>query len=159
MSDTAGLVLFEAYGWRYAVPVESVVEVLRALTITPLPHAPPIVEGVINLRSAIVPVLDLRARFRLPGKRLEHTDHLIVARAGERLVAIRADRALDLVFLPVEAIQDLAPVLAGTRYVSGVARLPDGLVLIHDLSTFLSEAESEELAEAIAVNGSGGPDT
>jgi purine-binding chemotaxis protein CheW len=147
------VLIFEVGGQRYGLPVADVQELVRAVTVTPLPSGPAIVEGVINLRGCLVPVLDIRARFRLPAKKVEHTDHLIVARAGERPVALRVDRALELRRLEAAHVDSAAKVLPGVAYVAQVAKLPDGLVLIHDLGTFLTQAEAEGLAEALNPEG------
>lgn len=141
------LLLFELGGQRYALPASQVREIVRAVTVLPLPKSPPLVEGVINVRGSVLPVLDIRARFRLPAKPACHTDHLIVAWANARVVAIRADRALALVD-PGEVVEPSA-VLPSVEYVAGVAKLADGLVLIHDLGTFLHEAEARALDEAL----------
>jgi purine-binding chemotaxis protein CheW len=90
------ILVFEVARQRFGVLSADVRELLRTVTVVPLPKAPAIVEGIIDVRGTIVPVLDIRSRFRLPGKAAEHSDHLLVARAGERLVALRVDRALDL---------------------------------------------------------------
>lgn len=145
------LVVFEIGGLRYALPAPAVREVVRAVTVVPLPQAPPIVEGLINVRGALVPVLDVRTRFRLPPKAASHTDHLILAWAGPRLVAIRADRALDLARVEAGDVEDATTVVPDADYVSGVAKLSDGLVLIHDLRTFLKDAEAVALDDAVAA--------
>jgi purine-binding chemotaxis protein CheW len=147
------LLVFEVGGQRYGLPAADVRELLRAVTLTPLPQAPAIVEGVINVRGVLVPVLDIRGRFHLPPKPPEPTDHLIVARAGGRLVALRVDRAVELTRLEPAAVERAEAVVPGVAYVAHMAKLPDGLVLVHDLKTFLSQAEAAELAEAMSAGG------
>lgn len=147
---------FEIGGQPYALPARTVRELVRAVSIVPLPKAPAIVEGVINVRGSVVAVLDVRARFRLPPKPLEHTDHFVLAWAGRRLVAIRADRALDLLYLDADRIEDPKVAVPGAEYIAGVAKLPDGLLLIHDLETFLSQAEGTALDAASSSFGMGG---
>ena len=144
------VLVFEISGLRYALPTSDVSELARAVTIVPLPKAPPIVEGIINVHGHVVPVLDIRARFRLPSRALSHTDHLIVARIGPRLVAVRADRARDLANVDAKDVEDAQTFAPGAEYISGVAKLPDGLVLIHDLRTFLQEAEAAALDDALS---------
>lgn len=146
---SANILVFELAGRRYALREEAVVEVTAAVSAFPLPKAPPIVEGVINLRGVVVPVLDLRARFGLAPKAVEPDDHLIIARAGGRRVAVRADRAVGLAAIPDGGITPPAEVSAGTEFVAGIVKLPDGLVLIHDLSSFLSQAEAARLDDAL----------
>ncbi|HYT87347.1 MAG TPA: chemotaxis protein CheW [Gemmataceae bacterium] len=151
MTQTAREILvFEIGGQRYGLPVADVRELLRAVTLTPLPQAPAIVEGIINVRGTIVPVLDIRRRFRLPARAPEHTDHLIVASAGGRLVALRVDHALEVTRLAAANVDRAEAVLPGVDYVAEVAKCPDGLVLIHDLQTFLSASEVTLLAEVLA---------
>jgi purine-binding chemotaxis protein CheW len=144
------VVVFEVGGQFYALPAADVRELVRAVAIVPLPRAPSIVEGVINLRGKIVPVLDIRSRFRLPAKPLDPGDHFLVASAGEFLVAVRADRAVNLIRLDNTDVEEARGLVPGVEYVAWVARLPNNLVLIHDLRTFLSRAESAELQGALA---------
>ena len=137
---------FGLAGVRYGLPATDVVRLVRAVAIAPLPKAPAVVEGVVNVRGEIVAVLDLRARFDLPPKPVEPADRFILARAGGRTVAVRADTVDDLASVDATAPE---AVVAGTRHLAGVGRLPDGLVLIADLGAFLSQAEAEALDEAL----------
>ena len=100
----------------------------------------------------MIPVLDIWSRSELPTKP-ESTDHLVVARAGERLLAMRTDRAVDLLRLAPGAIEDASRVSSHADYLARVAKLTDGLVLLQDLRTFLAQAESEALADALAEDG------
>lgn len=147
--EHAEILVFELDTQRYALCSSEVRELLRAVTVVPLPRAPAIVEGIINVRGDVVPVLDVRTRFGIRAKPAEHTDHLIVARAGSRLVALRTDRALGLTRVDAGAVASGQSIASGLEYLAGVACLPDGLVLIHDLSTFLSQAEAAALDEAL----------
>lgn len=144
------ILVFEIGGQRYGLPVEDVRELLRAVTVTPLPHAPAVVEGVVNVRGTLVPVLDVRRRFRLPARAPAHTDLLLLAVAAGRQVALRVDRAVELASLDAGAIDQAEAVLPGVEYLAQVAKCPDGLVLIHDLETFLSASEAAALAAALA---------
>ena len=147
--QSARLLLFEIGASRFGLPEGQVVELLAAMAMTPLPHAPSIVEGIIDIRGRVVPVLDVRRRFRLAPKPLAPSDHLIVANAGGRRVALRVDRACELVTIARSAIVDAQAIASGTEYLAGIAALPDGLVLIQDLGAFLSQAEAEALAAAL----------
>ena len=146
------ILVFELENQRYGLPVADVIETIRAVTITPLPQAPSIVEGILNFRGKVVPVLDIRSRFHKKPKVMEIQDHLILARAGTRQVAVRVDRATDLVRVPVCDLEEAKKVTPGLEYISGVARLADGMVLIHELGTFLSEEEARKLSESLSAN-------
>lgn len=148
-AERVDLLTFELEGERCALLAADVVEVQRAVAIARLPHAPAIVEGVIDLRGAVVPVLDVRARFGLPPRPVSVSDHLIVTRVP-RPAAIRVDRALDLVPVAADAIEDARAAVPGTAHTAGVAKLADGLVVIHDLRAFLTEDEERDLDGALA---------
>ncbi len=146
----ASLLIFMLGRQRFALPVGVVREVVRAVAIAVLPRAPAIVEGVINVRGAIVPVLDIRSRFRLPPEPLHPDQHLILARAGARLVALRVDRATDFVTVEPSAIETGARAVPGVEHVAGIARLPDGVLVISDLHAFLALDEAAQLDAAVA---------
>jgi purine-binding chemotaxis protein CheW len=147
------VLLFTLEAQRYALPLEDVRELVRAVRLTPLPRAPAVVEGLLDLRGELLPVLDVRRRFRLPARRLSPSDHLIVAQAGARRFALRVDRAEGLLALEPGQFDASPRELPGVGYVAGALKLPDGLVLLHDLRTFLSQAEALELEEALAKEG------
>jgi purine-binding chemotaxis protein CheW len=147
------VLLFTLEAQRYALPLEDVRELVRAVRLTPLPRAPAVVEGLLDLRGELLPVLDVRRRFRLPARRLSPSDHLIVAQAGARRIALRVDRAEGLLALEPGQFDSSPRELPGVGYVAGALKLPDGLVLLHDLRTFLSQAEALELEEALAKEG------
>lgn len=144
------ILLFQVQSQRFGLPAARVREVQRIVTIVPLPKAPAAVEGVIDVRGILVPVFGIRGRFRMPARDVDPSEHLVLAQARGRLVALRVDRVLDLVEIDDRDVADPRGLVEGTEYVAGVARLDDGLVLIHDLDTFLSQAEEAELDAAIA---------
>lgn len=142
------VLIFEIGGRRFGLLAAEVRELVRAVTIVPLPLAPTAIEGVINLRGRVVPVLDLRPRLGLPDRPAQPSDHLIIARAGERAVALRVDRALELSW-PEVAEVDPATAAACGGGVAAVAKLDDGLAPILDLETFLSSTDSDALSAAL----------
>jgi purine-binding chemotaxis protein CheW len=144
------LLTFELAGRRFALAAGLVREVTRTVALASLPKAPPIVEGVINFRGTLVPVLDVRHRFGLPFRPLTLDQHLIIARTNRRLVALRVDRVLDLVVVDEDAIEAAAGVTPGVEYVAGIAKVADGLLVIHDLEAFLSFDEAREVDAAVA---------
>lgn len=148
--DALDLLVFELAGARYALELACVREVLRAVFITPLPDAPPVVEGVVDIRGEIVPVYDLRARFDLPARALTPDEVLIAAWTGERRVAIRAETVEWMAQVPVTAVSDPSGFRLGSRRIKGVLQLEDGLVLIQDLAAFLDQAEADSLGRALA---------
>jgi purine-binding chemotaxis protein CheW len=144
------VLLFELAEQRFALRLADVLEVVRAVALRPLPNAPAVVEGLIDVRGDIVPVLDIRARFGLPAKALALTDHFVLGSAGQRRVALRVDRATDMARVPILDMQDAINLPRGVAHVAGIASLPDGLLLVNDLPSFLFALESEQLDTALA---------
>jgi purine-binding chemotaxis protein CheW len=132
---------------RYALKLESVARVLRAAAVTPLPHAPEVVLGVLDLHGDIIPVISLRKRFGLPGRSIRSDDLFIVARTATRTVALTVDETEGV----VEEANVVAPdeIVTGTSFLAGVTRTAEGLVLIHDLETVLFPDEEQLLAQAL----------
>jgi purine-binding chemotaxis protein CheW len=151
------ILLVEIGGQRYGLLAADVHELVRVVTIFPLPKAPAIVEGLVNVRGTIVPVLDIRTRFRLPARSVVPSDHLVLAQALTRVVAIRVDRAIELLSLNEGHFQAARSVVPDSQYAAGVAKLPDGLVVIHDLATFLNDAEGLVLDDALRSSAGADP--
>jgi purine-binding chemotaxis protein CheW len=149
LSSSREILFFEVGGQKYGLPTADVLELVRAVSITPLPNSPEIIEGVVDVRGRVLPVLDIRARFRLPARRLDPSEHFIVAEAGTRRVILRVDRATHLAMVDAAEVQAPESLGPNAEYVAGVIRLDDGMVLIHDLATFLSAAESASIDEAL----------
>jgi len=151
MQSFVHLLTFELDEQRFGLPMADVQEVVRVAAFARLPKAPQVIEGVLNFRGAAVPVLDIRARFGLPPRAVQTSDHLVVARAGKRMAAIRVDRVSDLIEVAAKDIEDVTAVTPHTSYVAGVLKLPGDIVLIHDLSTFLNAAEAADLDRSLEV--------
>lgn len=164
MTDTrlemSQFVVFALDDLFYAIRLSAVSRVVRAVEITPLPKAPPIVIGVINLGGRIIPVVNLRRRFHLPERELELTDLFIVARTSRRYTPKDGGLLLALAVDAVVGVRDLSEpeaiaaetILPGLEHLEGVAKTELGLVLIHDLGTFLS-LEEERALGAILPEG------
>ena len=145
------ILVFAVEGERYGVWTEDVREVVRAVAVSRLPGAPPIVHGVIGVRGRLVPVLDLRARFGLPRKEVDPAELFVIADAAGRMVAVRADRVEGISWLEEGMMEAPDVGDASSGLVSGAARLGDGMVLVHDLAAFLSAAEAASLDASLAA--------
>jgi len=90
-TDQNYIVVFALEEPRYALLLSAVERVVRAVEITPLPKAPEIVLGIINAQGRIIPVIDVRQRFRMPTREMKLDDRLIIARTSRRQVALVVD--------------------------------------------------------------------
>lgn len=137
---------------RYALPLSAVDRVVRMVAITPLPKAPDIVLGVVNLQGQVIPVINIRRRFSLPDKTIALSDQLIVAHTSRRPVALVADAVHDVIDSSSQTLIETEGILPEIEYVSGVVKLEDGLILIHDLEKFLSLDEESSLNQALETS-------
>ena len=148
-SNSGQLVVFALDEQRYALRLSAVAQIVRVVEISPLPKAPEIILGVVNIRGQIVPVFHIRKRFRLPERDISLSNHLIIARSAKRVVALVADTVIGVVTRADGELTTVEQIFPGLDYVEGVVKLDDGLVFIHDLDTFLSIEEEKTLEKAM----------
>lgn len=149
--DLVPLLVIEVASLRLGLLASAVVEVHPMVRVTPLPNAPDVVEGVVNVRGRVVPVVGLRARVGASPQPPRLTDHLVVVDVDGRELALHVDRAADLVSVGSEQID--AASAPGLDAAAGVAKLADGLLVVHDLAAFLSGDETRALEDALAASG------
>lgn len=139
------ILVFSFGGARHAVPLGLVERVTLAAALTDLPGAPPGVLGVLDLQGQVLPVFDLRTRLQYAARPLSPEDQFLVVRSPRRLIALVIDEALGVAECgePQSLAVDTASPFRGT------VRLPDGLVLVHDLERFLGADDERTLDEAM----------
>jgi purine-binding chemotaxis protein CheW len=149
-SSLRPLVVFSLDDQRYGLPLTAAERVLPMVAISPLPGCPDVVLGAINLHGKVIPVLDVRRRLGLPAGDYGPAARLLVARTLQRTVALPVDAVSGVAEVAVEDVVPPDAVIPGIGHVSGIAALADGLLLIHDLDTFLAIEEEGQLAAALA---------
>lgn len=143
------VVIFEVAAQRFGLPLDSVERAVRIVEVTPLPRAPAVVAGVINVGGSVLPVIDVRRRFRLPQRASLLSDQLLVVDTPVRRLALWVDAVHGIVDYREQDFTAADSVVPGMEYLRGIARLADGLVLIQDLEQLLTLAEEQALVEAI----------
>jgi purine-binding chemotaxis protein CheW len=143
---STSLAIFALDDVRFALGAELIECVVRAVEVSPLADAPPGVLGVINLHGRIIPVLDIRPRFGLKSREISLSDHFVIARAGEREVAVLVDSALDV--MPAGSASETVAMdaLAGMNGIERVVVQGGAIVPVQDLSR-LMPAESRKAGE------------
>jgi purine-binding chemotaxis protein CheW len=133
-------ILFTVAGTTYGVSSQDVAHVELVEEVTRVPNAPPHVDGVVFSRGAVVPAVNLRARFGFQRAPFDTRTRLIVVQRDGRSVGLITDAAREFVTIPGSTIQPPAEGLAGTsgRYLRGVATIADRMVLIIDISELLN---------------------
>jgi purine-binding chemotaxis protein CheW len=140
---------------RVALPLSYVERVVRAVYLTPLPAAPDIVLGVVNVEGRIIPAVNMRKRFRLPDRKIMLTDQLVIAHASRGAVALVADAVSGVFEYADLDIVGADTILPGLEFIDGVVKLSDGLILIHNLDRFLSLEEARSLDRAMSLSAGG----
>jgi purine-binding chemotaxis protein CheW len=127
--------------------------VVRVVDLAPLPDAPDIVLGIVNIEGRIIPVINMRKRFRLPERDIVLSDQLVIARTRQRSVALVTDAVSGIFEYAEPDIVVAETILPGLEYIDGVVKLSDGLILIHNLDRFLSLEEAASIDSAMATSG------
>jgi purine-binding chemotaxis protein CheW len=145
MISSSQYVVFLLDEQRYALPLARVERVVSVAYITPLPQAPPIILGVINIQGQIIPVVNLRKRFHLSERELELSDQFLVAYMSRRTVALLVDTVLGVADFPAHEVRQATCIVPGLGFISGVIKTADEMLLIHDLDSCLSLDEEQAL--------------
>lgn len=141
-------VIFEAGDQHFAVEINRVKEILRYRKVTPLPKAPTFLEGVIDLRGSVIPVVDLRKRFDAKVKNDSQT-RIIVLRWRRKRIGLVVDAVHRVLSIEIKEIK-APPAIAhahGSQYMLAVARYRDHLYIILDLDRILTTTERVTLDE------------
>jgi purine-binding chemotaxis protein CheW len=150
MNESDRLVTFLLDEQRYALNLAVIEKAVRIAEITPLPSAPEIVMGVVNVQGRVLPVINIRRRFHLPEREIQLSDQLIIARTAKRTVALLADGVSGVIDHPErDTLTTAEEILPEIAYVKGVVRLDGQLIFIYDLDQCLSLEEEDMLDEAM----------
>jgi purine-binding chemotaxis protein CheW len=150
------LVVFELNGEAYGLNVAQGQSILPMQVIVAVPGAPSFVEGVVNLRGSVIPVVDLRRRFELSllsnpengGKTKEQKAVIVIAELEGLQIGLIVDKVTEVIKIPEAAIEPPSPLLASvdTAYLRGIGKLKQGLVILLDLDRVFSLDEQQALA-------------
>jgi len=149
MNNPIQFVVFRLDEQRYALPLMVAGRIVRAVEVTPLPDAPAMVLGAIDVEGRILPVLNLRRRFGLPERKIRPADQFLIAHMTRRSVVLVVDEAQGVIACPAAEIIQPAEIVPGLQQIQGVVKLADGLLLIHDLDKFFALDEAQALDEAM----------
>jgi len=142
-------VLFKIDNHHFALDINSIDKISKLVEITPLPNAPAIVIGIINVQGDVMPVVDIRRRLNLPSKEYELNDHLIIGHTEKRSLAILADDIGELIEIQPKRLTKRGDILPGLGPISGAIKLQGDVILIHDLESFLSLDEEKMIDKAM----------
>lgn len=138
---------------EFAVEILAVREINRMLDVTRVPDAPQYVEGVINLRGLIVPIVDLRERFGVACDKTTHETRIIVVEVSNRFIGFIVDRVSEVLRVDHSVI-DPAPDLGSnevSQFISGVGKLEDRLIILLDIARLVADLRIEDCSLSSAA--------
>ena len=133
---------------RFAVPLSSVVQVLMATAVSPVPNSPPVIHGLIDYHGLVLPVINLRFRLNVLPQPILISNIFIIADTPKRTFALLADAADGVIAPNAKDLVSAADIDTGIA-AQGIFRRDDGIILIYDMENFLSGEEEIILQEAI----------
>lgn len=141
------LVSFNIGSEEFGVDILKVQEINRMVEITKVPQAPHYVEGVINLRGKVIPIIDLRKRFSLEIKAHDKNTRIVVVDIGGNIMGMIVDAVSEVLRLPSDTIEPPPELVTGinSEYIKGVAKLEDRLLIFLDLSKVIDVGEVASL--------------
>ncbi|MHC5080649.1 MAG: chemotaxis protein CheW [Planctomycetota bacterium] len=142
------LVTFRLGDEEYALDILTVREINRMMEITRVPRAPDFIEGVVNLRGNVIPIIDLRKRFGLPAREADKATRIIVSEVDRRVVGFIVDTVTEVLRIHAETVEppgDIAGIDA--EYIKGVGKIEDRLLILLDVDRILTKREKQVLEE------------
>ena len=147
-SNLIQLVTFKLGPEEFGVDILKVQEIIRMMPITKVPNAPQFVEGVINLRGKVIPVIDMRKRFGMACCRRDNNTRIMVMDLQGQVVGFVVDAVSEVLRIPESTVEAPPAVVAGigSEYKRGVGKLQDRLLILLDLDRLLTEQEFSSLS-------------
>lgn len=148
--DEEQMVVFRLAGEQFGVRITQVQEINRLSKITKVPRAPGYVEGVVNLRGDVIPVIDLRKRFELERKEYTEFTRIIVSDINKKKVGLIVDEVLEVLRVPSKYLEDTPDILQDQqvqKFMDGIANLEKRMIMMLNLENVLLEKEWQKIAQ------------
>ena len=141
------LVTFNISNEEFGIDILKVQEIIRTMEITKVPRAPDFVEGVINLRGKVIPIIDLRKKFSMESRTHDKQTRIVVVELQGMIVGFVVDGVSEVLRIQSSTVEPPPAVVSGigSEYISGVGKLEDRLLILIDLEKLLSLEERQGL--------------
>ena len=142
-------VIFKLNNEEYGVEISHVQEITEYKTVTSVPNTPSFIEGIINLRGSIVPIVSIKKRFDLPTEEKEEDQRVIIINLGSRQVGFIVDDASQVLTLNEDQIENPPDLITGIDrdYITGIGKTDEKIIILLDLEKILTDTEKKEIAQ------------
>lgn len=143
------LVTFHLGEEEFAIDILNIQGINRMVEVTRVPNAPSYVEGIINLRGSVLPIIDLRKRLGLPAKDYDKNTRFIVVEISSKVIGFIVDNVNEVLRINEDVTEPPPPMLAGidAEYITAVGKLEGRLLILLDLERVLSDEQREEISK------------
>lgn len=151
------LVVFRLADEYYGLEIGTVQEIITWQPVTRVPRTPVFVEGIINLRGNVIPVIDLRKRFELKQTETGHETRIVVVEIGTLVVGLVVDGVSEVLRVPGSRIEPPSAVISGvdTEFIRGVAKTDDRLIILLEADRMLAQREQHAVAAGLQAVAEG----
>lgn len=141
------IVVFALDNSYYGVHILQVQEIIKMTEITKLPNTPDFIEGIVNLRGKIIPVMDLRKKFKLSAVQSDANWKILILKINEMQFGVMVDNISEVEKIPVSIIETPPKIVSGVKsdYISGIAKTQKRLLILLDIAKILSDEEQDAL--------------
>ncbi len=145
------LVKFNIDDEAFGIDIKQIFQILKPQEVFKVPNTPPFIEGLINLRGKVMTVFNLRKRFNLPEKENDDNTKILIIRMDDYLLGFTVDSVSEIVRVQEEDIVETPPTITDfdKRFLSGVAKVGEKLILLLDLQKILTPDEEEQVKEIV----------
>lgn len=146
------LVSFNIGDEEFGVDILGVQEINRMTEVTRVPNAPSYVEGVINLRGKVIPVIDLRKRLLMPTRPHDQDTRIIVVEIDSKVIGFVVDKVNEVLRIPQSVTEAPPSMVSGIKsdYITAIGKLTDRLIILLDLDKILSDDEKVQVSQTAA---------
>ena len=152
-SEIRQLVIFKLAEGSFGLDIRFVREINRLMEVTPIPTAPAYVEGIMNLRGAVVPVVSLGLRFGLEKSETTKDSRIVVIESNHNLLGLVVDEVSEVLRLPssdVESANNMATGGVNVDFIEGVGKVDGRLILLLAPDRLFTDEEQVQIAEIVA---------
>ncbi|MEG6565370.1 chemotaxis protein CheW [Thermoanaerobacterium saccharolyticum] len=143
------IVIFKLNDEEFCVDIMDVLEIIRMQSITKVPDVPNFVEGIINLRGTVIPIIDLKKRLNMKLTEYDDNTRIIIIKINEKSVGFIVDSVTEVLHVEPESIKEAPDIIAGIgkEFIESVVSYDDRLIINLDLEKILTEKEKKEIEE------------